>query len=370
MKILLRLISLFHKELLQLLQEPKGRASLIVPPFMQLMLLGYAVTLDLKNVDFAVLDYSRTPESREVKAAFDGSPTFIRHPDLASETEMRSKIANREIRLAVVIPADFAQALAGHSKPCVQVIVDGRNASSAGMAMNYASTILRDFSVRRVETGKKTENAFRVETRAWFNPNFDMKYFMVPSLLVMIALIDVLMISSMSIAREREYGTFDQLRMTPYATWEILFAKGGTTLLVSSFPVLICLLGILFWFRIPFNGSWLLLTGLLVTFLSASISIGLLVSSLTRTLQQSFLSLFLVIVPFSMLSGMGTPLESMPEGFQKAMLINPLRHGIEALPRIFLENVTFWEISHVFFFLISIALGAFTMAFILFSRQR
>lgn len=370
MKILRRLIALFRKELLQLVQEPRSRASLIVPPLVQLMLLGYAVTLDLKNVDFAVLDYSHSPESREVKMAFDGSPTFIRHPDLASETEMRSKIENREIRLAVVIPADFARALAGNSKPSVQVIVDGRNASSAGMALNYASSILRDFSARRLDTGKRAQNKFRIETRAWFNPNFNMKYFMIPSLLVMISLIDALMLSSMLIAREREYGTFDQLRMTPYATWEILFAKGGTTLLVSMFPITICLLAIRLWFQIPFNGSWLLLAGLLVAFLSASISIGLLVSSLTRTLQQSFLSLFLVIVPFSMLSGMGTPLESMPEGFQKAMLINPLRHGIEALPRIFLENVTFWEISHVFFFLISIALGAFSVAFVLFSRQR
>jgi len=365
-----RLIAMFRKELLQLLQDPKSRMSLIIPPIIQLMLLGYAVTLDLKNVDFAVLDYSQTAESREVKAAFDGSPTFIRHPDLVSETEMRSKIIDREIRLAVVIPSDFAQALNGHSKPCVQVIVDGRNASSAGMAMNYAATILRDFSSRRLENPKKVGNSFRVETRAWFNPNFNMKYFMIPSLLVMISLIDVLILSSMTIAREREYGTFEQLRMTPYATWEILFAKGGTTLLVSMIPITICLLATRFWFRVPFNGSWPLLFGLLVSFLSASISIGLLVSSLTRTLQQSFLSLFLVIVPFSMLSGMGTPLESMPEGFQNAMLINPLRHGIEALPRIFLENVTFGEISHVFFFLILIAFCAFTMAFILFARQR
>ncbi len=193
---------------------------------------------------------------------------------------------------------------------------------------------------------------------------------MIPSLLVLISLIDVLMISALSIAREREDGTFEQLRMTPFAAWEILFVKGFATLCVALVPITVCLLFIHFWFHIPFHGSWILFAALLGTFVTASISIGLLVSTLTQNLQQSMLGIFIVIVPFAMLSGMATPLESMPPAFQTAMLVNPLRHGIEALPRIFLEGVTFSELSHTFYFLLSIALTAFVLAYVSFAKQR
>ncbi|MDO4571572.1 MAG: ABC transporter permease [Planctomycetia bacterium] len=142
------------------------------------------------------------------------------------------------------------------------------------------------------------------------------------------------MISALSIAREREDGTFEQLRMTPFAPWEVLLAA------------------------------------LLITFLSASISLGLFISSLTQNLQQSLLGIFIVIVPFALLSGMATPVESMPTLFQKAVVINPLRRGIEALPCIFPEGATFRELRHVFLFLASIALGAATIAFVAFSKQR
>jgi len=369
MNVLYRLAALLRKELLQLVKSPKMRTSLFVPPIIQLALLGYAVTLDLKEVDCAVLDRSQTAESREIKSRFAGSPTFTMQPDLESEADLKSRMENRKIQLAVVIPPEFARSAAGHSEPKVQVLVDGRNASSAGMALAYAAEILRDYASdltsRSVDLG-----SFRVETRGWHNPNFNMQYFMVPTLLVLITLIDVLMISALSIAREREEGTFEQLRMTPFGTWELLFVKGLATLCIAMGPITICLTFTLFWFQVPFQGSWFLLAALLGTFLSASISIGLFISSLTRNLQQSLIGIFLVIVPFSMLSGMGTPLESMPDGFQTAMLANPLRHGIEALPRIFLEGVGFWELSHVFFFLLSIALTAFCLAYVSFSRQR
>lgn len=368
MKILKRLVALIRKELLQMLKNPKMRASLIVPPIVQLMLLGYAATLDLKEVDCAVLDYSHSTESREVKALFAGTPTFVLQPDLVSEVDMRNRIENHKIMMAIVIPSDFARGVVGKTQANVQIIVDGRKASSAGMAMAYAANTLRNYAMRKFQNTHGL--AFEVETRAWHNPNFIMQYFMVPSLLVMITLIDVLMISAMSIAREREEGTLEQLRMTPFSAGEMLLAKGCSVFLIAMMPITICLTFTLFWYRVPFSGSWVLLLSLLGTFLMASISIGLFVSSLAQNLQQALLGMFMIIVPFSMLSGMGTPLESMPPGFQKAMLLNPLRHGIEALPRIFLENVTFGEIQHVYFFLLVIACVAAILAYFSFSRQR
>lgn len=366
MKTFFRLLALLRKELLQLFQNPKMRTSLLIPPLIQPILLGYAATLDLKEVACAFLDYSQTAESRELKSQFAGSPTFRMKPELESEADLKSKIENRKIQLAVVIPANFGRAAAGHSRPAAQVIVDGRSASSAGMAMAYASNILNEYSRKlRPEMA-----SFRVQTRAWFNPNFNMQYFMVPSLLAMIALIDVMMVCSLSIAREREDGTFDQLRMTPFAAWELLFAKGCSAMIVGIIQLALGLLITRFWFQVPFQSSYFLLAGLLASFLAASITLGLFVSILSQNLQQALLVMLSVVLPFALLSGMGTPLESMPDFFQKITIINPLRHGIDALPRIFLEGTTFADLKYSFVFLWSIAAAAFTTTYVLFAKQR
>ncbi len=366
MRTLIRLAALLKKELIQLLKNPKMRAALFVPPMMQLLMLGYAATLDLKSVDFAVLDYAQCSESRELKSRFAGSPVFVARPDIDSESEMKRLIDNRLIKLAVVIPADFKRAMSGQTKPTVQVISDGRSANSSGIALAYAANIINNYSLSRQNGAGK----INIQTRSWYNPTLNVQCFMVPALLAVIALIDIMLICSLSIAREREDGTFDQLRMTPFATWELLFAKGMSALFVGTCQLSVGIIFTFLWFRVPLYSSFGLLVMLLGSFLFASIGIGLLISTVSQNLQQALLGMFVLVVPFAMLSGMGTPLESMPDFFQSITIINPLRHGIAALPRIFLEGTTFWELRHSFFLLWAIGLTAFVIAYFIFNRQR
>ena len=366
MRILIRVYALLIKELCQLLTNPKVRMTLFVPPLMQLIFLGYAATMDLKYVDCAVLDYSRSPASRELISCFSGSPTFHVHDPLVSEADMKERINMRTIQLAVVIPANFQQAEMGRAKATVQIIVDGRSANSAGMALVYATNVVNNYSLEKISKRSR----IRVETRAWYNPNFNMQFFMIPSLLAMIALVDILLVSSLTIVSEREAGTFDQLRMTPYSSLELLIAKGFSTMIAGICQLSVGLLAALLWFQVPFNSSFALLAALLISFLGASIGIGLLISTLTENQRQSIMAMYLICVPFAMLSGMGTPLESMPDFFQQITIINPLRHGIAALTRIFLEGATFWELRYSFYLLWAIAAGSFTLTYFFFVHRR
>lgn len=367
-----QLYFLLKKELIQLFRNPKMRVTLIVPPIMQLLVLGYAATLDLKRVDMAFLDYSRTAESRELRSRFAGSPTFVVASDLTSQQDMQERIGRRDISLAVVIPPNFQRDLTlGQTPTTVQIISDGRAANSSALASAYAMNIVSAWQTRRLaEKGVNIDSAVAIKSRAWYNPNYEARYFMVPSLLAMIALLDLLIIVSLSIAREREDGTFDQLRLTPFETWQLLAAKGFSGLIVSVIQLTMGYLVARLWFQVPFISSPLLLIALLFSFLMASMGIGLLISVLSNNLQQALLGMFIVAIPFAMLSGLGTPLESMPEILQQIMIINPLRHGVQALPRLFLEGATFSQLQFSFVFLWTIAVGGFALAYVLFARQR
>ena len=366
MRVLTRIYALLIKELCQLLTNPKVRMTLFVPPLLQLFFLGYAATMDLKYVDCAILDYSHSPASRDLISRFAGSPTFHVHDPLVSEADMKERINMRTIQLAVVIPANFQQAEMGHAKATVQIIVDGRSANSAGMAMAYATNVVNNRALEKAAI----RNRIRIETRAWYNPNFNMQFFMIPSLLALIALIDLMLVSALSIVSEREAGTFDQLRMTPYSSLELLLAKGFSTLIAGVCQLTVGLLAALLWFQVPFNSSFALLAALLISFLGASIGLGLLISTFAENQRQSIMAMYLLCVPFAMLSGMGTPLESMPDVFQQAMIINPMRHGIAALTRIFLEGATFWELRYSFYLLWAIAAGSFTLTYFFFVHRR
>ncbi|MDO5580577.1 MAG: ABC transporter permease [Planctomycetia bacterium] len=368
----MRLWGILKKELIQLIKNPKMRMTLLVPPMMQLIMLGYAATLELKQVDLGILDHSRSAASRELTARFAGSPTFHLHPPLASEKEMGEKIGRRTIKTALVFPENFEKAIQGRKRPEVQVIVDGRSAGSAGLANAYIQNIVSGFFMEKIgsENGTGMAGGPEIRSRAWFNPNYDARLFMVPAVLAMIALIDMILLNALSMSKEREEGTFDQLRLTPAATWEILTAKGLAAVFVGSLQLAMGLIVVRYWFGVPLMSSGFLLAGLLLSFLFASMGIGLLVSVLSRNLQQSILGAFVVIMPFAMLSGLSTPAESMPDLFQTLSLANPLRHGVSALPRIFLEGTTFGELRWSFFFLWGIAAVCFGLACLIFHRQR
>ncbi len=363
---LIRFGTLLKKELILLLKNPKTRLTLFLPPIVQLLVLSYAATMELKELDFAVLDHARSTASRELIARFSRSGVFHRKTDLHSEQEMGDRISRRDIKMALVIPERFDRDLAAARSPEVQVIVDGRNSSTAGLALGYAQGMIELFNNARFD-GKPP---VALESRAWFNPNYSAQYFMVPALLATIALLDLMLLAALGMAREREEGTFDQLLLTPYSSGELLFAKGASTFFVGFCQLTVGLLVALFWFRIPLVGSVWLVYLLFSAFMFAAIGLGLLISVLSSDLNQAMIGAFLVMIPYGMLSGMATPIESMPDILQKVTLLNPLRYGIKALQQIFLEGVGLADVLSTLGILCLIGTGGFLAAFFIFHRQR
>jgi ABC-2 type transport system permease protein len=340
-----RILALVRKELLAILKDPRGRAILFVPPILQCLVYGYVATYDLNDVPYAVLDRDRSAASRDLLARLDGSRVFHRVADLHRESDMKTWIDKRRSLLVIQIDQDFERRLLAGQSADIQVIADGRNSNTAGTALGYIGTIVDAFNADwraayPVAYGRSDAGtmAVQVTNRAWYNPNLETRWHMIPSLIGVLTLLQTLLLTAMSVAREREQGTFDQLLVTPFRPAEIMAGKALPSLLVGIVQATNILLVAQLWFRIPFAGSFLTLYAGLGLFLLAAIGIGLLVSSVSATMQQAMLYSFLVMMPFALLSGLATPLSSMPKVLQYVTLVNPLRYAIEIAERVYLEG--------------------------------
>src|SRR5215470_5266796 len=336
---LLRILALTRKELLAILKDPRSRFSLFIPPILQCLIYGYVATYDLNDVPYAVLDQDRSAASQKLLAGLDGSGVFRRVANLQRAADIKDMINQQRVVLVVQIDQDFERRLLSGSQANVQVIADGRNSNTAGTAMGYLSTIVESFnSDWRIEHGLG-DPPIRLSTRAWYNPNLETRWHMIPALIGTLTLLQTLLLTGLSVAREREQGTFDQLLVTPFRPSEIMAGKALPSMMVGIMQATLVLLVAQLWFRIPFAGSFFTLYVGLTVFLLAAVGIGLLLSSVAATMQQAMLYSFMLIMPFALLSGLTTPISSMPEVLQYLTLINPLRYAIDMAHRVYLEGV-------------------------------
>ena len=336
---LLRILALTRKELLAVLKDPRARMSLLVPPVVQALLFGYAATYDLNHVPYAVIDQDRSASSRQLLAGLDGSGLFERVADLHRAADLARYIDSRRALLVLQIPSDFERRLFDGSAAEVQVIADGRNSNTAGTALGYLGSIVDDFNSDWRSAHGLAPASVRVQMRAWYNPNLETRWNMIPGMIGTLTLIQTMMLTAMSVAREREQGTFDQLLVTPFRPYEIMAGKALPSMFVGIIQATGVLLVAQLWFHIPFAGSYLTLYCGLLLFLLAAIGIGLLLSSVAATMQQAMLYSMLLIMPFSLLSGLTTPLTNMPPALQYFTAINPLRYAIDVARRVYLEGV-------------------------------
>jgi ABC-2 type transport system permease protein len=338
METLHRLIALIKKELLATLKDPRSLASLLVPPIIQCFIFGYAASYDLTNVPYALLDQSRSAESRELVARFDGTGLFHRVADLSHPDAIRPCIDEERAVFVLGIRSDFARQLRTGEGADVQLIADGRNSNTAGVALGYANEVIASFNADwRVAHGQALP-AVTTHLRAWYNPNLETRWTMVPALIGTLTMLQTLLLASMSVAREREQGTFDQLLVTPFRPMEIMVGKALPVILIGFVQATNVLLVAQLWFKIPFQGSLLALYAGLMLFLPAVVGIGLFVSSISTTMQQSMLYSFVVLMPFMLLSGLATPLANMPEAVRLLTRINPLSYAIDIVRRVYLDG--------------------------------
>jgi ABC-2 type transport system permease protein len=336
---ILRILALTRKELLAVLKDPRSRMSLLVPPLVQALVFGYAATYDLNHVPYAVLDQDRSAASHELLAGLDGSGIFERVADLHRVSDLATYIDDRRALLVVQIEPDFERRLLSGASADVQVIADGRNSNTAGTALGYVNSIVERFNANWRSAHGLAAAPLGITSRAWYNPNLETRWNMISGLIGTLTLIQTMMLAAMSVAREREQGTFDQLLVTPFRPYEIMAGKALPSMVVGTIQATGVLLVAQLWFDIPFAGSYLTLYVGLLMFLLAAIGIGLLVSSVAATMQQALLYSMLLIIPFSLLSGLTTPLSNMPPALHYFTAINPLRYAIDITRRVYLEGV-------------------------------
>jgi ABC-2 type transport system permease protein len=335
------MLSLARKEFLVILKEKKSRVVIIVPPVIQLVVFGYAATFDLSNVPMAVYNEDRGAASRDLVARFTGSPTFHETARILREEDVRRLIDDGRVILVLHIHPDFTGDLLRGRPANVQVILDGRNSNTAVVALNYARSIVDRFSREWAESQGLRGPPAELEIRSWFNPNLESRWFIVPGIAGVLTLVVTTLLTALSVAREREQGTFDQLLVTPLRPGEVLVGKAVPAFVIGTGEATLIALVAVFWFRVPLLGSVLTLYVGIGLFLLSAIGVGLMISSIAVTQQQGLLGGFLFLVPSITLSGFATPIANMPEVIQWLTYINPARYFMVILRGVFLEGASF-----------------------------
>ena len=341
----IRILALVRRELLAMLKDPRERGVLVVPPLLQCLLFGYVATFDLNRVSYAVIDRDRSAASVELLAALDGSGIFHRVANLERASDVKAVIDERRALLVVQIDQDFERRIHSGQPAEVQVIADGRNSNTAGTALSYVDAIVESFNAQWRSDHGKPDAPVSVSFRTWYNWNLETRWSILPGLIGSFTLAEILLLTAMSVAREKEQGTFDQLLVTPFRPTEIMVGKALSPLLVGLSQTTIVLLVALLWFRIPFAGSFLTLYIGITLFLLAVVGTGLLLSSIIATMQQALLVCFLIALPLILLSGLFTPLSSMPVILQDFSVINPAHYMIDISRSVYLGGVGLGRLS-------------------------
>lgn len=333
-----RIFILIRKELIAVLKDPRSRLILLLPVVLQSLLFGYAATFDLNEVPYAVLDSDRSGASTDFMAHVDGSGVFRRVMNLQNASEIGDVISRKRALLVIHIPSDFERQITSGRGATVQAITDGRNSNTGGASGAYVGMVVERFNADWIERHGGVQSPLTIENRAWYNANLETRWNMVPSLMAALSMLQVLMLTALSVAREREQGTFDQLLVTPLRPTEIMIGKAVPSILIGLVQSTIVLLLALFWFRIPFQGSLTTLYSGLILFMTAAVGIGLALSAFSATMQQAMLYTFVLVMPMILLSGLTSAISNMPTAMQYITLANPLRYGIEMVQRVYLEG--------------------------------
>ncbi|MDE9525205.1 ABC transporter permease [Xenorhabdus bovienii] len=362
------LYTLVIKELQSLLRNPQTRATLIVPVLFQMTLFPWAATLEVKNATIAIYNEDKGQASIELTQRLAKSKAF---PDillLTSSQEIRPTLDNRKALLLVRFPQNFSTNIASQTPTSIQVLLDGRNSNSAQISANYIQQIVMNYQKELLGNSASLNNSDLI-IRNWYNANLDYKWFVVPSLVAMITTIGVLIVTALSVAREREQGTLDQLLVAPLATWQIFLGKAIPALVVATTQAsIVLLIGTLF-YQIPFAGSLLLFYGCTLVYGLSLVGFGLLISAVCSTQQQAFIGVFVFMMPAILLSGYISPVENMPVWLQDITWVNPIRHFTDITKQIYLKGADFSVIWHSLWPLLVITVTTGGIAYRLFRSK-
>ncbi len=333
-----QIFALAIKEFLALLRDKRSRFVIIGPPIVQLLVFGFAATYDLNDVPVAIYNEDRGGAARELVSRIEGSPNFQVVAYISHDSETAPLIDNRDVLLVLHIGQHFSADLLRDNSAQLQVILDGRNSNTAMIAMNYLRTILLDYNRYWQASQGEGASLVSLQTRTWYNENLQSRWFIVPGIVGLLTLVVTIMVTALSVAREREAGTFDQLLVTPLRPVEILIGKAIPGMVIGLLDATLIIVLMAIFFDIPLRGSLGALYLGLVLFLLSAVGIGLMISAIAVTQQQAVLGAFLFLVPAVILSGFSTPIANMPELVQWLTYIDPLRYFLVVVRGVTLEG--------------------------------
>ena len=341
-----RIRQMLIKEFIQVFRDPRMRMVIFVIPCVQVFVIGYAVSTDVKNVRTAVYDMDNSQASRDVVASFARSGYFDVVERIGTDQQATALLDRGQVSAVLHIMHGFSDDLHAGRTAQLQVLVDGTDSNTAGIVLSYAVKIATAYSESiLVEHYQQRMGAIalpgrpELQTRAWFNENLESRNFFVPGVLVVVVSVVTLLLTSMAVVREREIGTMEQIMVTPITPTEFILGKTMPFVLIGFIDVtLVSLIGV-FWFEVPIRGNPALLflaTGL---YLMCMLGIGLFISTVSQTQQQAMISTFFFFFPAMLLSGFAFPIANMPEPVQWLTLIDPLRYFLVIVRAIFLKGV-------------------------------
>jgi ABC-2 type transport system permease protein len=350
-----RILYVMWKEVIELRQDPRIFGIIFIAPVIQLAVLGYAATTDVRNVPMVVVDADRSAGSQDLISRFTGAGIFEVLDVVSNPREVDRYLETGEAWRALSIPAGYGEDVAAGRPATLQVLADGSDANSTNIAMGYATNLVAGYSQeiveRRVRAGGPTAQAgggagIEARVRVWFNPTLESRYFMLPGIFALLLLVVTSNLSSMAIVREREVGTLEQLNVTPLGRLELILGKLLPYGVIGLIDVVIVLVVIVFWFQVPMRGSFVLLFAMSLIYLVTTLGLGLFVSTISNTQQQAMMtSTFFFLTPMLYLSGFVFPIENMPDIIQPLTYLIPLRYFVVILRGIFLKGVgleTLW----------------------------
>lgn len=352
-----RIRHIIRKEFRQALREPRMRVLLFLPPLVQLIVFGYAVNLDVEYARIAWMDRDRTPESRELRAAFEGSQRFEVVAAPSSEAQVQDLLDRGEAQAVVRVLPGFARDIRRRETAAVQILVEGTNSNTASLISSYATQVVSGYAsellveqqnARLVERTMATGAPVGIavtklasRSRVWFNPDLRSRNYFVPGVVVNIITLVTLMLTALAIVREKEIGTMEQLMVTPIRPLELMLGKTLPFALVGLFDVLLVTSAALLIFHVPFRGDGVVLLVSAVVFLLTTLGIGLFLSTISQTQQQAMMAAFFFFMPAMMLSGFAFPIRNMPRPVQVLSYLDPLRYFIEIVRGVFLKGTGF-----------------------------
>jgi len=341
-----RLKEMLIKEFIQIFRDPRTRFIIFLPPIIQLLVFGYAVTTDVKDAATAIYDQDNSVASRELVSRFIRSRYFKVKQYIQQEEQIRWLIDHSRIKAVLQINKGFENDLRSGRTAQVQMIVDATDSNTAGILLDYGQKIMQEYSqeilLDRVARSVGTVQAIAgldLQSRAWFNENLESRNYYVPGVIAILLMLVTLMLTSMAIVREKEMGTMEQIMVTPISSMEFILGKTLPFALIGFFDMVLVVLIAWGWFEVPIRGhlGWLFFgTGL---YLMTTLGMGLLISTISRTQQQALMTTFFYFQPMVLLSGFMFPIENMPEAVQWLTYLDPLRYFLVIIRGIFLKGI-------------------------------